>query len=98
MYIIYTCIDMLWCRLLHELWSGKAKYMTSSYFQHLYQLSVAEKEIIRGGLMYSHYQRKFSTSLYVALNDLAVCVGRLSSMSKHKHMYVYCILSSSGPR
>ena len=39
-----------WCRLLHGLLSGKARHLTSSYFQHLYQLSVAEKEVIRGSL------------------------------------------------
>ena len=47
--IIFTIILCFpYCRLLHELWSGKAKHLTSSYFQHLYQLSIAEKEIIRG--------------------------------------------------
>ena len=34
--------------LLNQLWSGKEKHMISPYFQNIYQLSVAEKEIIRG--------------------------------------------------
>lgn len=34
--------------MLHELWSGSSKALTSPYFHGVYELSMGEKEVIRG--------------------------------------------------
>ena len=38
--------------MLHELWSGSSKALTSTYFHGVYELSMGEKEVIRGITLY----------------------------------------------
>ena len=40
--------------MLHELWSGSSKALTSAYFHGVYELSMGEKEVIRGITLYIH--------------------------------------------
>jgi exportin-5 len=62
--------------LLHDLWSGKAKHLTSTYFQRLYELSVAEKEIIRGKVL------SFSSSQPSQGDDMSQMQNSLVSTSE----------------
>ncbi|CAI8030749.1 Exportin-5 [Geodia barretti] len=81
-------------QLLHELWSGKAKHLTSSYFQHLYQLSIAEKEIIRGKVLsYSASQpgqgegtSQMQNTLVSTLEVCLQCVANSFSVFGCQHM------------
>ena len=50
--VVNVCVCLSVFSMLHELWSWRSKPLINTYFHGVYELSMGEREVIRGNYIF----------------------------------------------
>ena len=50
--VVNVCMCLSVFSMLHELWSWRSKSLINTYFHGVYELSMGEREVIRGNYIF----------------------------------------------